>query len=195
MADEKEQKIIIEREYIVPLRREYLNVPKYRRAKRAVHALKEFIAQHMKIYDRDLRKVKVDVYLNNEIRFRGMRSPLPKVRVKAIKYEDGTVSVKLVDIPKHIEFEMARNVRKQVESLKKSKDSEETKGKLKPEETAGVLGKEKTEDAAAKQDTKEKEESSKLATEAFEKQKAKQMEHTSKMANETPKIQRKALKR
>ena len=71
---EKTDKILVEREYMVPLRKEWLKVPKYKRANKATKALKQFIAQHMKVYDRDLREVKVEVLLNNEIRFRGMKN-------------------------------------------------------------------------------------------------------------------------
>ena len=59
MAEEN-KKIMFEREYIVPLRREWLKVPTYKRANKAVKALKQFIAKHMKVYDRDLRKIYVD---------------------------------------------------------------------------------------------------------------------------------------
>ena len=127
MVENKEQKITIEREYVVPLRREWLKVPKYRRAKKAVRALKEFIAKHMKVYDKDLTKIKVDIYLNNELRFRGMKKPLAKVKVKAIKYESGEVAVKLVELPKHLEFELARKARIQAESLKATEGKAEVK--------------------------------------------------------------------
>jgi large subunit ribosomal protein L31e len=186
MAEEKkESKTTLEREYIVPLRMGWLKVPKFKRANKAVKTLKEFIAQHMKIYDRDLRKVKVDVYLNNELRFRGMRKPPAKIKVKAIKYEDGTVAVKLVDFPKHIEFELARNARREAEIIKKEAETEKPEKKeAKPEE--------KTEEQA--KDEKEKEESSKIAEEAIEKTKAKEMKHTTG-AKKAPEIKRKVLNR
>jgi len=184
MAEEKkEQKITFEREYIVPLRSEWLKVPRYRRAKKAVRALKEFMVRHMKVYDRDLRKIKLDTYLNNEVWFRGIKKPLHKVKVKAIKYEDGTVAVKLVQLPKHIEFELARKAKKELDKLKK--ESEKPKEEVKEEK--------KTEEE--KKDEKEKETSSKESTQAIEKAQAKQLEHTSKTSQEVPKIQRKALKR
>jgi len=101
-------KVEYDREYIVPLRHGWLKVPVYKRANKAVKTLKEFIAQHMKVYDRDLRKVKVHVDLNNEIRFRGMRKPPAKIKVKATRFDDGTVGVELVDLPVHIEFRNKR---------------------------------------------------------------------------------------
>ena len=99
-----EPKLVLEREYTVPLRREWLKVPKHKRANKATKALKQFIVRHMKVYDRDLRKIKVDIYLNNEIRFRGMRKPPCKIKVIAKKYDDDNVRVELVKIPKYIEF-------------------------------------------------------------------------------------------
>lgn len=179
MAD-KERKVIIEREYIVPLRREFHKVPDYRKAEKAVKALKEFMVQHMKIYDRDLRKIRIDVLLNNEIRFRGMKKPLHKIKVKAIKYDDGLVEVKLVQLPKHIEFELARKARKAAEALQApNKEKLEAKVEEKTDET---------------KDTKEKETASKEATEKMEKMQAKEMKHTSKTSVDTQRVQRKSLK-
>ena len=105
-------KMEYEREYIVPLRKGWLKVPSYKRGNKAVKTLKEFIARHMKVYDRDLRKIKVEVDLNNEIRFRGMTKPPAKIKVKAKKFDDGNVSVELVDLPKHIEFKRKREEKK-----------------------------------------------------------------------------------
>ena len=101
---EIEPKVILEREYIVPLRKGWLKVPKYKRANKAVKTLKEFIARHMKVYDRDLRKIKVEIDLNNEIRFRGMKKPLAKIKVKAKKYDNEIVRVELANIPVNIRF-------------------------------------------------------------------------------------------
>jgi large subunit ribosomal protein L31e len=93
---EIEPKIILEREYIIPLRRGWLKVPRYKRATKAIKTLREFIVRHMKVYDRDLRKVKVDELVNNEIRSRGMYKPLAKIKIKAKKYDNEIVKVELV---------------------------------------------------------------------------------------------------
>lgn len=197
MADENKdtRKIVLEREYVVPLRREWLKVSVYKRATKASKALKEFIAKHMKIYDRDTRKVKVDIYLNNEIRFRGMKKPLAKVKVKAIKYDDGTVVVKLVQLPKHIEFEIARNVRRQAESMKKMAEAEKAPA---IKETEQQKAEEKKDNAEAQKDIEEKKESSKEAMQETEKAKAKEAKHTNTPKLTTkrePELQRKMLKR
>jgi len=171
-----DRKIVIEREYVVPLRREWLKVQKYRRAKKALRALKEFMVQHMQIYDRDTRKIKVDIYLNNEIKFRGNKKPLHKIKVKAIKYDNGIVEVKLVNIPKHIEFEIARNAKKATEIAKnaaKSENKEEAKSEEKIAE-------------------KEKETASKEDEQQMDKAKAKEAKHATG-AKKSPEIKRKVL--
>jgi len=104
--ENKKEVIELEREYIVPLKRGVLNVPQYRRAKKAIRVLKEFIAQHMQVRDRDLRKIKIDMYLNNELWFRGIKKPANKIKVKAKKI-DGIVYVELADIPEAVGYKMA----------------------------------------------------------------------------------------
>jgi len=195
MAEEKPKKIIIEREYIVPLRREWLKVAEFKRANKAVKALKQFLVQHMKVYDRDLRKIRVDILLNNEIRFRGMRKPPASIKVKAIKYEDGFVDAKLVNIPKHIEFQIAREAKRKLESLKteKAEEKKET-GKEEIKKGQEAEKKEGKIDEKAKE-IKEKEASSKEAEMKLEKESAKLEKHTTQTHQKAPIIQRKALKR
>jgi large subunit ribosomal protein L31e len=179
---EIEPKIILEREYIVPLRRGWLKVPKYKRANKALKTLKEFMVRNMKVYDRDLRKIKVDELVNNEIRSRGMYNPLAKIKLKAKKYDNGIVRVELVDIPTHVKFARLREIKQSVELDKKKKaETKEEKPTtvVKPEE------KEKAEEA------KEKEEASKEEGLVKSKMQAKEMKHVSK--DKGVRIQRKAL--
>src|SRR3989344_3570473 len=75
----------LEREYVVPLRRAWLHVPHYNRTSKAIKTIKKFIAKHMKVEDRDPNKVKLDVYLNNDLWFRGRANPPSRVKVKARK--------------------------------------------------------------------------------------------------------------
>src|SRR3989338_2570152 len=83
MVEEKAK--TIERIYTIPLRREFLKVPQYRRAGRAAKAVKQFIAKHMKVPERDVDKVKMDIYLNNELWFRGKANPPSRIKVKEKK--------------------------------------------------------------------------------------------------------------
>jgi large subunit ribosomal protein L31e len=103
MADTK----ITEREYVIPLRREYLKVPQYRRTGKAVKAIKKFIARHMKIADRNVDNVKIDMHFNNEFWMRGRTNPPSRIKVKATK-EGDIVKVTFVEEPKRVTFAKAR---------------------------------------------------------------------------------------
>ena len=175
---EIEPKIILEREYIIPLRREWLKVPEYKRANKAIKAIKEFLVKHMKVYDRDLRKIKIEQVLNNEIRFRGMRKPQSKIKILAKKYDNDIVKVELIDIPAHVKFARLRE-EKANEAIEKNK-KENPKEEVKPEEK-----KEETNEA------KEKEQASQEEGLKLSKQETKKMENVSKDKN--IRIQRKAL--
>src|SRR3989344_7194038 len=128
---ESEPKLILEREYSVPLRKEWLKVPRYKRSNKAIKALKEFMVRHMKIYDRDLKKIKIDVNLNNEIRFRGVKKPYSKIKVKAKKFDNDTVKVELVNLPKHIEFKNKRDKRIKEKDIKKETKEDNVIKKMK----------------------------------------------------------------
>lgn len=97
----------LEREYTISLRRECNKGPYYERTQKAVKTIKKFIAKHMKVGDRDIKKVKLDVSFNNEVWYRGKQSPPSKVKVKAIKSED-SVFVTFVEVPEHIKFAKAK---------------------------------------------------------------------------------------
>ena len=84
MAENKELKIVLEREYNVPLRRKWLLVPKYKRAKKAVNTLRDFIAKHMKATE-----VKLGRYVNMTIWKDGIKNPPHHVLVIAKKNEEG----------------------------------------------------------------------------------------------------------
>lgn len=131
---EKTDKIILEREYIVPLRKGAMKTVYYKRASKAIKTLKQFIAKHMKTADRDLRLVKLDRYVNEEIWMRGIRKPLNKIKIKAKKFESGIVSVELVDIPKIVQFRMDREKKRlSVKEEIKEKQVEEKEEKTEEE--------------------------------------------------------------
>jgi len=132
MADAKTTKL--EREYVIPLRSQWLRVPQYKRTGRAIKAIKKFVAKHMKVPERNVDNVKLDVYMNNELWFRGRRHPPSKVKVKVIK-EGDIVKVQLAELPKHVEFLKAKHEKllKQAEK-KEEKKAEPEKAEIKPEE-------------------------------------------------------------
>ncbi|MAH46263.1 hypothetical protein CMI37_10560 [Candidatus Pacearchaeota archaeon] len=173
----------MEREYIVPLRRKVHNVPQYKRAKKAIKVLKEFIAKHMKVEGRDLNKVKVDRFLNNEIWFRGIKKPPAKIKVKAIKDGEGIVRVELAEIPEKVKFDMERE-KKRAEKVKPTKKKgKEEKPESKGEEKEG-------------EEEKEKEKAVVEAGLKAQKEQAKEAKHTAKgVHGKTTAPVRKALKK
>ena len=173
MAKEKvkEPKVELEREYIVPLRRGWLKVPKYKRAAKAVKTLKEFLAQHMKVFDRDLRKIKLDILLNNEIRFRGMKKPLSKIKVKAKKFDNGIVRVELAQVPDKLKFKKSKEEKKALEVKKKISEKEEVREAAE----AAIKKEEKREES---EEDKEKEAAAREESLKISKEQAKDLKHT-----------------
>jgi len=167
-----EAKVELEREYVVPLKKGVLNVPHYRRAKKAVRVLKEFMVKHMGVRDRDLRKVKVDINLNNEIWFRGIKKPMNKIKVKAKKI-NGIVYVELAEIPEYVGFKIAREARKKAES-EKAKVKAPKHAEKKVEEDADKDG------VADKTEEKEDRKAGGEADAKFEKSMAKNVQHSTK---------------
>lgn len=80
----------IERTYTIPLRREFIKVPAYRRAKRAISTIKIFIEKHMGSDD-----IKIGKELNDKIWHHGIKNPPGKVRVKTIRDDEDVVTVEL----------------------------------------------------------------------------------------------------
>jgi len=168
MEKEKENKV--EREYTIPLREKVRSVPRYKKTNKAIKSVKEFLARHMKIENRDLNKIKLDLSVNEAIWARGIKNPVHKIKIKAIK-EDGVVRVSLVDIPKKIvarrnkiekreKVETKKSVQKEaikekVENQKdKDKDGVEDKVEVKESEKANEESKEKEQETMAKEKKK-----------------------------------------
>lgn len=84
----------IERVYNVPLRKEWLKVPKYQRAAKAVRALRDFALRHMKT-----EEVIIGPFANLEIWRHGMRNPPHHVKINAVKEDDGKVVIELFGKP------------------------------------------------------------------------------------------------
>lgn len=78
----------LERTYTIPLRREWLRVPRYKRAKRAIHAVQNFLKRHMRA---ELENVKLGNSINLEIWKHGIRNPPSRVRITTRKDDKGIV--------------------------------------------------------------------------------------------------------
>jgi len=147
-----------EREYTIPLRRKCAKTPRYKKANKAIKSIKEFLVRHMKIRDRDLRKIKLDKYLNEQIWSRGIKKPPAKIKVRAIK--DGKiVRVELAELPSKLKFKKAREEkreRKAAEAEKRKVKKSEEKPKEKTEEIKEEKKKEEKEKAKAVEESMKK---------------------------------------
>lgn len=76
-----------ERVYTIPLR-VVKQVPRWRRSNRAMKEVRSYLARHMKTPEEN---VKIDNSLNEFVWARGDEKPPLRVRVRAVKFEDGGV--------------------------------------------------------------------------------------------------------
>ena len=117
---EETSKTVLERVYNIPLRREILKVPPFRKANKAVKTVKIFISKHMKSDN-----VVIGKYLNLKIWKHGAKNPPHHVKINAVKDDKGKVFVELVDVPKE---------KPKVEEKKPAKKEEKEVKAEKPEE-------------------------------------------------------------
>ena len=80
----------LERTYIIPLRRNFIRRAKYKRAKRAVNIVREFLSKHMKSED-----VRLGNMLNEMLWKRGIKNPPGKIKVTVIKDDKGVAKAEL----------------------------------------------------------------------------------------------------
>src|SRR3989338_8090895 len=112
----------IERVYNVPLRDEFIKAPRYRRAKKAVNALRRFLAKHMKS-----EEIKLGKYLNKKIWERGIKNPPHHVKINVMKDEEGIVTAELVGAPVDKPAEEKKGMKKESEKKKKKKTKKKKK--------------------------------------------------------------------
>jgi large subunit ribosomal protein L31e len=178
-SDEKKE----EREYIIPLRKSWAKVPRYKRANKAVKSIKEFLARHMKVRDRDLNKIKLDTYINELIWERGIRKPPVKIKVKAFR-EGEIIRAELSELPEKFRF------KKEKLEKREKKAAETAKEKVKkPEEKE----KEEETEEAKEEKKKEEEEKEKAVEESMKnlgKEAARKSKHMAKIKTKKSKHQR-----
>jgi len=187
----------LEREYIIPLREKCRVVPRYRRAEKAIKTIKEFIAKHMKVKDRDLKKVRLNSYVNELVWNRGIKHPPHKIKVKAIK-EGEIVRVEAVELPTRLKFKKIReeNISKKAEeAVKKKKTLLEKAAEAKKQKEEPKTEEQKAEEEEKKTEAEEKKSAVIEAGKAMEKAAAKQMKHQKGGKNKEPKINRMALQK
>ena len=130
--DKKEDttKSVLERVYNVPLRKEFLKVANWRRTEKAVTALRQFVAKHMKSDNIILGR-----YVNNELWKHGIKNPPHHVKISAKKDDKGKVVVELAELPAKAkrEIEKQEKIIKGKEKVKKE-DAKPKEAEAKKEE-------------------------------------------------------------
>ena len=136
----------------------------------------------MKVYDRDLRKVKIDKFLNESMWIRGIKHPTHKIKVKAVK-EGEVVRVYAIDLPKNIDFKKKREERiaKEAEEKVKKKAAE-----IKAKEEAAKKAVEEKKEEEKKEGSEEKKAAVVEAGKEMEKAAAKQQKHATKAGGLQP---------
>lgn len=88
----------IERVFTIPLT-VTRTVPRSKRAPRAIKEVKDYVRRHMTdkstADEAPEKDVWIDYKLNEHLWSKGIESPPGKVRVKAIRFEDGLIEVSL----------------------------------------------------------------------------------------------------
>jgi large subunit ribosomal protein L31e len=87
----KDSKVEEERVYVIPLRA-VKQVPKWRRSKRAISEIRQYLARHLSAEE---DKVRLDRSINERIWQKGSSDPPNKIVVRAMKFEDGIVEAEL----------------------------------------------------------------------------------------------------
>ena len=125
----------IERVYNIPVRKEFLRAPKYKRAKRAVSAVRMFLQHHMKSDD-----VRLGAHINHNIWERGIKNPPHHVKVTAIKGDDNIVRAELFGVP--VQEPKKEEKKSKVQSLKeKITGAEKAESKPEPKESTAESAK------------------------------------------------------
>jgi len=81
----------MERTYTIPLR-DAKNVQRTIRAAKAIRVVQEFLKKHMKA-----EQIKIDASVNEKIWERGIQKIPSKIKVKAIKDDEGIVEATLIE--------------------------------------------------------------------------------------------------
>ncbi len=112
-----------ERTYTIPLRAGVIKTKKYKRAKKAVSVIKEFIIRNSKSSD-----VKIGKHLNLKLWEHGIRNVPCRVKVNASKDDKGTVTVELFGAPKEVKKEkVAKKGKEKKPEVAAEKAAEEVK--------------------------------------------------------------------
>lgn len=99
-----EEEIVEERIYTIPLSRAWIS-PRKKRTPRAVRIVRSFVQKHMKIETRakteeeeeEAGRLVISDEVNKKLWSRGIEKPPRKIRVRAVKDKEGTVTLYLAE--------------------------------------------------------------------------------------------------
>ena len=115
MAKPKTETKQLERTYNIPLRKEYLKVPNWKRTNKAVSAVKKFLKKHMKS-----EEVKLGKHLNEKLWKHGIKNPPHHIKVTTIKDSKGIVKAELFGYKIETKKKEAKKLSKLEEVAKKA---------------------------------------------------------------------------
>jgi len=138
--------MVTERVYTIPLRKGFKDTARYKKTKKAVTVLREFLARHMKT---SLDKVYIGRNLNIELWKHGIKNPPGKIKVVVIKEDNGDVKAELFGF-KYAHKKKAEK-EKDAEKKESKKDSkvEEKSKEAKKKSTTAETHEHKHEDGTA----------------------------------------------
>ncbi len=110
----------LERTYNVPLRKEYMKAPRWNRTKKAVTALRQFLAKHMKS-----ENVLLSKELNEAVWKHGIKNPPHHIKVKAVKDEKGVVKAELFGAEKPASKKEKKEVKAEKKAAKVEQPAEQ----------------------------------------------------------------------
>ena len=111
----------IERIYIIPLKKNGFKSSKA--APTAVKRVKSYLTKHMKVEEKDIW---IDDSLNNALWSKGKYKMASKIRVKAVKFDDGVVEAYLPELEfKKSRRELLKEEKAKKEPILKKEDMEE----------------------------------------------------------------------
>lgn len=171
------------KEFTIPLRRKFKKTASYRRAPKAIRAIKEFLVRHMKMYDRDLKKVKLDKYLNEFVWTRGIKNPPSKIKIRAV-IDGDFIRAELSELTEKLRFKKGK-------LEKREKAAEAIPKKVGPEVSAEAPEKTETEKA----EEKEKKAAVVEAGQKMERAAEKQAKHQTKISKQPKRQRRMALEK
>jgi len=156
------------RTYTIPLRRDFLKTPKWRRSKRAIYTIRNFLVRHTKT-----ENIKVGRWLNEEVWKHGGKNPPSKIKVDA-KKEKEFVSVELAELSPRAKRIMEAESKKEKDSKEEKKKEKQLEEEKPKKEYKKPVKKAKQEEKGSKRELQKKLDAAKKAEEKRKLKKQKQ---------------------